>query len=407
MNSFLRKYLQGDAVLWIVFFLLCAVSILEMYSASSTLAYKAAKHTAPIMSHITFLAAGTLLVFAVHLVPTQIVRILSYPALLVSLVLLVLTPFIGVTENDATRWIELFGIRFQPSEIAKLSVIIVCADLISRIHDEESEKTFFKYIIGICLIACALIVTANLSTAILLFGVVFIMMFVGHISFKRILPPILILLLCGVLGFFAVKAIPQEKMPDLLGRAYTWVARIDSFIRGNDTENKYGITDDNLQEQHGKMAVARGGFFGVLPGNSVERDYLPLAYADYIYAIIIEETGLIGGLFVILLYLIMLFHAGKIAQKCEGTFSALLVIGLSLMIVIQAFISMSVSVGLGPVTGQPLPLISRGGTSILITSLYFGIILGVTRKYRKEEAKQEEVKNESAQDIPTIDIEDL
>ena len=279
--------------------------------------------------------------------------------------------------------------------------------MISRIHDEESEKIFFKYIIGICLIACALIVTANLSTAILLFGVVFIMMFVGHISFKRILPPILILLLCGVLGFFAVKAIPQEKMPDMLGRAYTWVARIDRFVEGSNTENKYVITDDNLQEQHGKMAVARGGFFGVLPGNSVERDYLPLAYADYIYAIIIEETGLIGGLFVILLYLIMLFHAGKIAQKCEGTFSALLVIGLSLMIVIQAFISMSVSVGLGPVTGQPLPLISRGGTSILITSLYFGIILGITRKYRKEEAKQEEVKNESAQDIPTIDIEDL
>lgn len=406
-NSLLRKYLQGDPILWIVFLALCVVSIIEMYSASSTLAYKAAKHTAPIMSHISFLAAGAALVFAIHLIPTQIIRMLSYPGLVISLILLILTPFIGVTENDATRWIDLFGVRFQPSELAKLSVIIVCADLISRIKDEEDEKKLFKYILGIGALACALIVTANLSTAILLFGVLVLMMFVGNISMKRILPPIFILLIVAIGFFFAVKAIPEEKMPDTFGRAYTWVARIDRFFDGTKDENKYVINDMNRQEQHGKIAVARGGIFGVLPGNSVERDYLPQAFADYIYAIIVEEMGLIGGIFVIFLYLWLLFRSGMIAQKCTTTYPAILVIGLSLMIVIQAFVSMAVSVGLGPVTGQPLPLISRGGTSIIITSLYFGIILGVTRELHKTEDKQAQVKAESENDVPIIDIEEI
>lgn len=407
MNAFFKKYLQGDSIIWIVFFALCIISIIEMYSASSTLAYKAIKHTVPIMSHITFLAAGVVLVFAVHLIPTQIIRMLSYPALAFSLILLILTPFIGISENEATRWIEIFGIRFQPSEIAKISLIIVCADLMSRIKDEADEKKQFKHILLIAGVTCALIVTANLSTAVLLFGIIFLIMFIGNISWKRIVPTILIMLAFVVSGYFLVKVIPEDSMPTPLKRAYTWVARIDRFVDGHEDENKYIINDENLQAQHGKIAIARGGIFGVMPGNSTERDFLPQAFADYIYAIIVEEMGLAGGILVILLYLILLFRAGVIARKSETTYPAILVIGLSLMIVIQSFVSMAVSVGLGPVTGQPLPLISRGGTSILITSLYFGIILGITREIRKEDMKKEQIKEESEQNIPVIDIDNL
>ena len=191
--------------------------------------------------------------------------------------------------------------------------------------------------------------------------------------------------------------------------AYTWVARIDRFTsdKGGE-EDKYEITDDNRQVQHGRIAIARGGFFGVMPGNSIERDYLPQAYSDFIYAIIVEELGLFGGIFVILLYLILLFRAGRIATESPTVFPAVLVIGLSLMIVIQAFVSMSVATSLGPVTGQPLPLISRGGTSILITCIYFGVIFGITRQIKEDGQPVDETMDEKPEDkIPVVNLEEL
>ncbi|MFA5047305.1 MAG: FtsW/RodA/SpoVE family cell cycle protein, partial [Paludibacter sp.] len=193
--------------------------------------------------------------------------------------------------------------------------------------------------------------------------------------------------------------------PAMFDRGYTWIARLD---RNKEVHvNKYVINDANLQEQHGRIAIARGGVFGVLPGNSIERDFLPQAYSDFIYAIIVEEMGLIGGIFVMLLYLILLFRAGKIATKCSSVFPALLVIGLSLMIVIQALVSMVVSSGSGPVTGQPLPMISRGGTSILITSIYFGIILGITRQIKDDQASMSETTELPDDGIPVVDLENL
>lgn len=407
MKSFLKKILQGDTIIWVVYALLCFVSVLEMYSASSTLAYKAATHTAPVMQHIRFLLGGAILAVVVQFIPGQYIRFFAYAGLAISTVLLLLVPFIGVSENDSARWIEIMGIRFQPSEIAKLSVVIVCADLLARIKDKNDEKTIYRWIMLAVGIQCALIVTANLSTALLLFGVVMVMMFVGNISFKRIAVPLVVLGACGVMGYFTVKAVPYDNMPSPFRRAYTWVGRIDRFLTPETEESKYIITDENRQEQHSQIAIARSGMIGCLPGNSVERDFLPLAYADYIFSIIVEELGLIGAVFVIGFYLILLFRAGMIAAKTRSVYAAMAVIGLSLMIVVQAFISMGVAVNLGPVTGQPLPLISRGGTSILITSLYFGIILGISREVQKEYKKTEQTPDQDENIMETIDINEL
>ncbi|MDD3077676.1 MAG: FtsW/RodA/SpoVE family cell cycle protein [Paludibacter sp.] len=410
MDNLLKKYLKGDATLWIVFIMLCVVSIIEMYSASSTLAYKAANHTAPMLRHVSFLAGGALIAVGVHLIPYRYIRLMAYVGLGLSVILLILVLFKGHSENDASRWLDIGGIQFQPSELAKLSVLIVAADFISRIRDQKKdENKYFRNTLIMLAIVCPLILLENFSTAFILFGVVYIMMFIGRVSLKKLGLLASALILAMALGFAMIKVVPEKYMPSVFDRAYTWVARIDRFSSDKDKEtNKYVITDENRQVQHGRIAIARGGLFGVMPGNSVERDYLPQAYSDFIYAIIVEELGLFGGIFVILLYLILLFRAGRIATESPTVFPAVLVIGLSLMIVIQAFVNMSVATSLGPVTGQPLPLVSRGGTSILITCIYFGIIFGITRQIKEEGQPVDENMDEKPEDdIPTINLEEL
>lgn len=411
MDSLLKKYLRGDATLWVVFIMLCVVSVIEMYSASSTLAYKAESHTAPVLRHVSFLAGGALLAIFVHLIPYRFIRLMSYVGLLVSVLMLVWVLFKGQSENDATRWLVIGGVQFQPSELAKLSVIIVAADLISRIKNPETdEKKYFRNTMILLAVVCPLILLENFSTAILLFGVVYLMMFIGRVSLKRLGLVGAAILLAIILGFSAVKLIPQGKMPEAFDRAYTWVARIDRFTGDKEADaetSKYEINDENRQVQHGRIAIARGGVFGVGPGNSVERDFLPQAYSDFIYAIVVEELGLIGGIFVILLYLVLLYRAGRIATTSPTVFPAVLVIGLSLMIVTQAFVSMSVATSLGPVTGQPLPLISRGGTSILITCLYFGVILGVTRQIKESNQGKNEMDEKPEEEVPVVTLDEL
>jgi len=408
METILKRYLKGDATLWIVFFFLCVLSIIEMYSASSTLAYKASSHMGPMLRHAGFLTGGVLIAFFVHLIPYRFIRIFSYLGLLISSFLLVFVLFKGHSENDASRWLVIGGVQFQPSELAKLSVIIVAADLISRIRDNaKNEWIYFRNTIIMLISVCALILLENFSTAFILFTVVFIMMFIGRISMKYLASLAGIMIISLVIGYGAVKAIPEKSMPHMFKRAYTWVARIERHSDKEGTGNKYVINDKNRQEKYGQIAIARGGIFGVMPGNSVERDYLPQAYSDFIYSIIVEEMGLIGGIFVILLYLILLFRAGKIATNCTSVFPAVLVIGLSLMIVIQTFINMSVATSLIPVTGQPLPLISRGGTSILITCIYFGIILGITRQIKTEQMPVEDNFTAQEDTLPVVELESL
>lgn len=411
MDSLLKKYLRGDATLWIAFIMLCVVSIIEMYSASSTLAYKAANHTAPMLRHVGFLAGGALIAIIVHLIPYRFIRLMSYLGLLLSIVLLILVQFMGQSENDATRWLVIGGVQFQPSELAKLSVIIVAADFISRIKNPETDENRYFWSIMVMLVCTIpLILIENFSTAGILFGVVFIMMFIGKIALKKLGIIAGGLVVFAILGYGAIKAIPSESMPKPLKRAYTWTSRIDKFfVEDSDKkEDKYAITDDNLQVQHGKIAIARGGIFGLMPGNSVERDFLPQAYSDFIFAIIVEEIGLFGGVIVMLLYLILLYRAGRIAMESPTVFPAVVVIGLSLMIVIQAFVNMAVATSLGPVTGQPLPLISRGGTSILITCIYFGVILGVTRQIKEEgQPRDKEMDTTPESAIPVVNLEEI
>ncbi len=406
MENLLKKYLKGDAILWIVFIALCILSIIEMYSASSTLAYKAANHATPVLRHVGFLCGGILIAFFVHLIPYRFIRISSYLGLFISTALLVFVLFKGHSENDAARWLVIGGVQFQPSELAKLSVIIVAADLISRIRDNtKDEWIYFRNTIIMLISVCGLILLENFSTAFILFAVVFIMMFIGRIPLKYLGSMAGILVIALVLGYGAIKTIPEGSMPHAFKRGYTWVARIE---RHKETKgNKYVINDKNRQEIYGQIAIARGRIFGVMPGNSVERDYLPQAYSDFIYSIIVEEMGLIGGIVVITLYLILLFRAGKIATNCSSVFPAIVVIGLALMIVIQTFVNMSVATSLIPVTGQPLPLISRGGTSILITCIYFGIILGITRQIKNEQVPVEDNFIANEEELPVLELESL
>ncbi len=405
MNKIFSKHLRGDTTIWLVFIFLCVISTVELYSASSTLAYKQANHSAPIIQHVVFLIGGAFIAYLVHFLHYKYIRVIAYLGLIISFVLLIYVQIRAESVNDAKRWIEVFGIQFQPSEIAKLSLVIVVADIISRIRaNPYIEKKLFWVIIGISIVIIGLIFTENFSTAAILGSVVFAMMFIGQISFKR-LGALLGVLVGGLLlGYIILKTIPEDsKVPDQLKRAKTWVNRIDRAFENND-DTRYEINDENRQVQNGRIAVARGKLFGVMPGNSVQRDYLSHAYDDFIFAIILEEMGLVGGIFVMFLYLVLIFRTGQIATVCRSSFPAILVTGLGMIITLQATVNMIVGSGLGLVTGQPLPMISRGGTSILITSVYFGIILGVIRQIKEENNPTKKPEEDTVVDINDLTI---
>ena len=387
MNDLLKKYLKGDTVIWIVFGLLCLISAVEMYSASSSLAYRGSNHTAPILSHITFLGLGALVVFGVHLIPYKYFRMFNYLLMITAFVTLIITLFQGISAGGAKRWLDLGFFQFQPSEIAKISVLIFIADILARKQQKGNADEAFKPILIVLGIFCGLIFTENFSTAFLLFAIAVLMMIIGRVSFKKIGQLLGVVAIIGSIAFVVGWKIPAEYLGPF-DRLPTQVGRIISF---GDKENKFVLNDKTRQTVNAQIAIANGGFLPKMPGTSAQRDYLPEAYSDFIYAIAIEEMGLLGGLFIIALYLILLYRAGIVTFKSTQTFPALLVIGLSLMIVVQAFISMAVATSLGPVTGQPLPLISRGGTSILVTCIYFGMILSVTRSLQEENNKSESV----------------
>lgn len=372
-----NKLFRGDRSVWIIFMFLCLISLVEVYSATSTLAYRNTHFWAPIVRHATFLLVGFGAVLLLHNIPSKYysAAIILLP---VSILMLLITPFIGVSANDAHRWLSFMGIQFQPSEFAKLACIVFVAFMLSKQERFTPDKTFWIILVGVS-ITCALILPENFSTAFLLFVVCFLMMFVGQAPLKKMGLLLALLVLLAGLTFAVLRFMPDDFADKLPGRGRTWVERIKDF--GKDKgENKYVINDDNFQVSHAKIAIARGGLLGKLPGRSVQRDFLPQAYSDFIYAIIIEELGLIiGGIGVLMLYVFLMFRVAIIARRCEKLFPKYLALGCGLLIVIQAFINMAVAVNLIPVTGQPLPLISRGGTSTMLTCFYFGIILSVSR----------------------------
>ena len=317
----------------------------------------------------------------------------------------------GVEINGAKRWLRSFGVTFQPSELAKLTLILVVSDLLSRIKNQQDQKKYFVIVLSLTVVVCGLILVGNLSTALLLGGIVFLLFFLARVHVKYWGSTVLIagfLLICGYFFIEKFYIEPNRKVEGVMKRATTWVGRIDDMVAEWNTPNEeFRLTDDNYQRSIAKVAIARGGAspLGVGPGNSTERDFLPQAFADYIFAIIVEESGIIGATFLMLLYLAILFRSCLSSSKYADYAAMLMVMGLALMLTCQALVSMMVSVGIGPVTGQPLPMISRGGTSALITSIYFGVIMCVAREQNELYARQMSVTAASAEEVPEIILE--
>lgn len=403
-----------DRVYWLLFGLLIIVAILALFSASSTLAFAHGNTLSPILNQMLFICAGVLVAFIVQFIPSHYIRICGYIGLLISIGMLLLTyAGMGVTINGATRWLRIGGIVFQPSELAKLTLIIVVADLLSRIKNKDDEKKYFFIVLGITGFVCLLILFNNLSTTLLLGGIVFLLFFLARVHIKYWGSVLLITIGLLVGGYFLVKEVyvkPGRQIEaSLMQRAITWVNRVDAMI---DEFKAPGDSKQSLEENYqrtiAKVAIAHGGAspVGVLPGNSTERDFLPQAFADYIFAIIVEESGLIGSFLLMLLYLSILFRSCLISSKYADYSAMLMVMGLALMLTCQALVSMMVAVGIGPVTGQPLPLISRGGTSALVTSLYFGIIMCVAREQNELRIRQQRSIVKSQKDVPDINLDD-
>lgn len=397
----IKDIFKGDKVIWIIFLFLCLISIVEVFSAASTLTYKSGDHWGPITQHSVILMVGAFIVVLVHNIPCKYFRVLPFFLLPISCVLLLIVMVMGNYVNGAARWMNFFGIQFQPSELAKMAVIIVTAFILSRFQEEEgANPKAFKYIMWIIGIVFVLIAPENGSTAVLLFGVVFLMMIIGRVPWRQLgmlvgSAAILITLFVSV-----IMITPASQYRDLpmMHRVETWQNRIKGFMEDKEAvpAAKYDI-DKDAQIAHANIAIATSNVVGKMPGNSVQRDFLSQAFSDFIFAIIIEELGLLGGAFIVMLYLWLLIRAGKIARRSEKSFPAFLVMGISMLLVSQAMLNMMVAVGLFPVTGQPLPLISKGGTSTLINCAYIGMILSVSRYVAEKEEqrlKEAEAANE-------------
>ena len=402
-----------DRTFWAIFLILIGVAIIALFSASSTLVYMHHSALGPIGQQMMFIILGIIAAFAIQFVPTHWIRLAGYALLGISTLLVYSTMIphnpLVITINGAARWVRIAGITFQPSELAKLSLIIVIADQLARIHSEDDKKKFFFRTLIISAVVMLPVMASNLSTAVLMGLIIFCLWILARVPWKYTLSVLGIAVLVLGLGYTTVEfgfVRPGRSMHGPFKRATVWVSRIDHHF-DHDSGSKYVLTDDNIQEVYSSVAIARGGVspIGVLPGNSKERDYLPLAFADYIFAIIVEESGVLGAGFLIFLYLAILFRACNISSRYSDMPAMLMTMGLALMITCQALISMLVAVGLGPVTGQPLPLISRGGTSVLITSVYFGIMMAVSREQTELRERVQETKDESAEEAPIISLE--
>ena len=356
------KNLLGDPVIWAVVFALSLISILVVYSSIGTLAYK--RTVSPelyLMKHTFMVVLGLASMWVAHKIDYRYYSKISRLALWVSVPLLIYTFTNGTSINDAARWITLpiIGSSFQPSDFASLALIINLASMLSKKQQniDDIKESLIPMLIWAGVI-CGLIALTNLSTAVLLFATCMLVMFIGRVPMKYLAMLVLVGLLAGAVALkFGV-------------RGETAKNRIMSFINGSELP---------FQAKHGRIAVATGGIFGKGPGNSDQRNILPHPYSDFVYAIVIEEYGMIGGVVVLSLYLILLHRGMKAAYNSERAFGGLLSAGLSFDLVCQAMVNMGVVVGLGPITGQPLPLISMGGTAMVFTGLSVGIILSVSR----------------------------
>lgn len=392
---------KGDKVIWALVFLLVLISLLVVYSATGSLAYKMYKGNTEVylFKQIAFIAIGFCVIYFAHRVNYTIYSKVAKILFLFSIPLLLYTLLFGVTLNEGSRWIKLpiINMTMQTSDLAKLALFMFLARLLSRKQNQikDFKKGFLPVIIPVAL-TCMLIAPANLSTALLLGASCMLLLFIGRVSAKHLiltigcaLIPVAFLIMAAVLKHKSgtietASGAAKEKSSKVFGRVDTWISRVENFIYGG----KEIDSDNSYQTNQAKIAIAKGGFLGAGPGNSEQRNFLPQAYNDFIFAIIIEEYGLMGGAFIIFIYLAFLFRSIRLFKKCPYAFGAFLALGLSFTLVLQAMANMAVNVNLFPVTGVTLPLVSMGGSSFLFTCLSIGIILSVARNVEQLEGQK-------------------
>lgn len=389
------KNIKGDKVIWAVVFLLSIFSVLAVYSSTGTLAYRkqAGNTEYYLLKHLSILMFGLVLMYASHHFRYIYYGRIAQLFLIFSVPLLTYTLFFGTSLNEASRWYTLpfTTISFQPSDLAKLALIIYLARLLAKKQDvvHDFKKGFLTLLVPV-LIITGLILPANFSSAALIFATCMVLMFIGRVKVKFLL----LFTLSGIVGL-VLFILVAGNMPKISGRFGTWQNRIENFSSGD--------SESNYQVEQAKIAIATGGITGKMPGNSTQKNFLPHPYSDFIFAIIIEEYGLIGGTILVLLYLILLFRAVKIVIKSPRNFAAFLTFGVAFSLVFQAMANMMVAVNLLPVTGQTLPLVSMGGTSIWFTSISIGIILSVSREIELAESVANEKENKKQEPEKTVE----
>ena len=413
MNKKIGNLFKGDKVIWMVFFFLCMISLVEVFSASSNLTYKSQNYMGPIIYHAGMIAFGAFVAVVTLNIPCRYFKLMTPFLLLITIITLLWVLVGGESINGANRVISLpGGITFQPSEIAKGTMVLITAQILSAMQREDgADKKAFKYILCIVLPTAALIGIENLSTAALLLSVIFLMMFIGRIpmvQLGKLVGVAMVLVVAFLTLVLTLGSIGEQeeassqtiervengdtdtkviKGGGVFHRFVTWRNRIIKHLdKKTVTPAEYDL-DKDAQVAHANIAIVSSNIIGKGPGKSVERDFLSQAFSDFIYAIIVEELGIVGATFVCLLYIVLLYRTARIASRCENNFPAFLAMGLALMLVIQATFNMLVAVGIVPVTGQPLPLISKGGTSTIINCAYIGVILSISRSAKKRGEK--------------------
>ncbi|QUB47451.1 FtsW/RodA/SpoVE family cell cycle protein [Prevotella sp. oral taxon 475] len=407
LNKTLGNIFKGDKVIWMIFFFLCIISAVEVFSASSALTYKGGSYLSPISKHVGILLLGIVAMLVTLNIQCRYFKILTPFLIFFSLITLIWVLVAGQSTNGAQRWVSLLGIQFQPSEIAKGTLVLAVAQILSALQtDKGADRRAFKYILIVGGIIVFFIMLENLSTAMLLCLVIYMMMILGRVpigQLGKLLGIVTIVATSGIAFILIFGHAQKTENPDrvlteqvenkkkdegifakVFHRADTWKSRIYKFMNSEEVPPEKFDLDKDAQVGHANIAIASSNIVGRGPGNSVERDFLSQAFSDFIYAVIIEEMGIIGAVVVAMLYIILLFRTGIIANRCENTFPAFLAMGLALLLVTQALFNMCVAVGLAPVTGQPLPLVSKGGTSTIINCVYVGAILSVSRSAKKK-----------------------
>lgn len=386
ISAKIKGLFRGDKVIWMVVVFLALISMLVVYTSSDSLAYRAYhdNNTKVLMQHLIMLGIGLVaLLVAANIRYRRYAKIM--PLLFwVSIPLLLYTLLFGQNLNNASRVISLGIVTFQTSDLAKVALIGMLARILTLYRDRLGNlKDLFWLVMVPVLVVVGLIFRENFSTAAMLFATCIVMMFLGKIKMKYIFGFVGTIVVVGAIAVFVLLKVMQNN-PEKMNRSMTWVNRIERFV-GKEEEDPEKNEEKNFQITQSKIAIAGGGIFGKMPGKSTQRTILPHPYSDFIYAIIIEEYGLVGGVFVLLLYLILLYRATRLMIRAPQSFGAMLAFGLAFSIVMQALVNMGVAVGLLPVTGQPMPFVSRGGTSLAFTGLALGIIISVTREINFKE----------------------